>query len=140
MSVLFVDVDYFKRFNDTYGHAAGDEVLIAVAECIATVVRRSVDLVARYGGEEFAVVLPDTSAEGALIVAEKIRKKVQGMSVFDGASDEHGSVTVSVGCATCLPAEGGGAESGEGGGLIGQDAYTSRSRRWRTNKGIFTSI
>jgi diguanylate cyclase (GGDEF)-like protein len=108
MSVLFVDVDYFKGFNDTYGHAAGDEVLAAVAECIDSVVRRPVDLVARYGGEEFAVVLPDTSAEGAANVAEKIRRKVQGMSLFYGES-EHGTVTVSVGCATCLPAQGGSA-------------------------------
>jgi diguanylate cyclase (GGDEF)-like protein len=108
MSVLFVDVDYFKGFNDTYGHAAGDEVLAAVAECIDSVVRRPVDLVARYGGEEFAVVLPDTSAEGAVNVAEKIRRKVQGMSLFYGES-EHGTVTVSVGCATCLPAQGGSA-------------------------------
>lgn len=106
MSVLFVDVDYFKKFNDTYGHAAGDEVLIAVAECIASVVRRSVDLVARYGGEEFAVVLPETSAQGALVIAEKIRKKVQAISVFY-EPDAQGSVTVSVGCATCLPAQGG---------------------------------
>ncbi len=106
MSVLFVDVDYFKKFNDTYGHAAGDEVLIAVAECIASVVRRSVDLEARYGGEEFAVVLPETSAQGALVIAEKIRKKVQAISVFY-EPDAQGSVTVSVGCATCLPAQGG---------------------------------
>jgi diguanylate cyclase (GGDEF)-like protein len=105
MSVLFVDIDHFKQFNDTYGHAAGDEVLTAVAECIASAVRRPVDLVARYGGEEFAVVLPDTPAAGATSVAEKIRKRVQGMSLFYGQSG-HGSVTVSVGCATCVPAQG----------------------------------
>lgn len=108
LSVLFVDVDHFKGFNDTYGHAAGDEVLTAVAECIDSVVRRAVDLVARYGGEEFAVVLPETPAEGAAAVAEKIRRKVQGMKLSFGAS-EHGTVTVSVGCATCLPAQGGSA-------------------------------
>ncbi|RFU44731.1 GGDEF domain-containing protein [Paraburkholderia sp. DHOC27] len=108
MSVLFVDVDHFKRFNDTYGHAAGDEVLAAVSECIDSVVRRSVDLVARYGGEEFAVVLPDTAEAGASLVAEKIRKKVQGMQFDHGASD-HGTVTVSVGCATRLPSKGGSA-------------------------------
>jgi len=108
LSVLFVDVDCFKAFNDTYGHAAGDDVLAAVAECIASAVRRSVDLVARYGGEEFAVVLPDTSAAGAATVAEKIRRKVQSMRLPHGHSG-HGTVTVSVGCATCMPGTGGSA-------------------------------
>jgi diguanylate cyclase (GGDEF)-like protein len=108
MSVLFVDVDHFKVFNDTYGHAAGDEVLAAVAECIASAVRRSVDLVARYGGEEFAVVLPDTAAAGASNIAEKIRRKVQAMRLVHGHSG-HGTVTVSVGCATCVPGQGGSA-------------------------------
>ncbi|QQC66265.1 GGDEF domain-containing protein [Paraburkholderia ginsengisoli] len=105
LSVLFIDVDHFKHFNDAYGHASGDEALITVAECISAAVRRSVDVVARYGGEEFAVVLPDTAAEGALSVAEKIRRKVQGRDVVqsDGAPV---TVTVSVGCATCVPAMG----------------------------------
>lgn len=106
MSVLFVDIDHFKLFNDTYGHAAGDEVLAAVSECIDSVVRRSVDLVARYGGEEFAVVLPDTSEAGATVVAEKIRKKVHAMDLDHGTSS-HGKVTVSVGCATRFPLKGG---------------------------------
>jgi diguanylate cyclase (GGDEF)-like protein len=108
ISVLFIDVDHFKLFNDTYGHAAGDEVLSAVAECIALAVRRPIDLVARYGGEEFAVVLPDTPAEGALKMAEKIRRRVQGMKLLH-AHNDHGTVTVSVGCATCLPISGGSA-------------------------------
>jgi diguanylate cyclase (GGDEF)-like protein len=106
MSVLFVDVDHFKLFNDTYGHAAGDEVLTAVSECIDSVVRRSIDLVARYGGEEFAVVLPDTTEAGAALVAEKIRRKVQAMNL-EHAPSEHGTVTVSVGCATRFPSKGG---------------------------------
>lgn len=105
LSVLFIDVDHFKQFNDTYGHASGDEALIAVAECISAAVRRPVDLVARYGGEEFAVVLPETTAEGALNVAEKIRRKVQSQHVVHSRG-ETSAVTVSVGCATCVPAEG----------------------------------
>jgi diguanylate cyclase (GGDEF)-like protein len=108
LSVLFIDVDHFKRFNDAYGHASGDEALITVAECISAAVRRSVDVVARYGGEEFAVVLPDTTAEGALSVAEKIRRKVQGRHVVQ-SDGEPVTVTVSVGCASCVPAAGGSA-------------------------------
>ncbi|NKJ46035.1 diguanylate cyclase [Burkholderia sp. SG-MS1] len=105
LSVLFIDIDHFKHFNDAYGHASGDEALTTVAECISAAVRRSVDVVARYGGEEFAVVLPDTSAEGALSVAEKIRRKVQGRHVVQ-SHGEGVTVTVSVGCATGLPAAG----------------------------------
>ena len=105
LSVLFIDIDHFKQFNDAYGHASGDEALIAVAESISAAVRRWVDVVARYGGEEFAVILPETPAEGALTVAEMIRRKVQEQDVLhrDGQAI---SVTVSVGCATCVPAAG----------------------------------
>ncbi|MGF6505583.1 diguanylate cyclase [Paraburkholderia sp. 32] len=102
LSVLFIDIDHFKRFNDTYGHESGDEVLVAVADCIASVVRRSADLVARYGGEEFAVVLPDTTAQGAFAVAEQIRRKVENQVIVRG-HDAPQAVTVSVGCATALP-------------------------------------
>jgi len=105
LSALFIDIDHFKRFNDTYGHASGDEALSAVAECISSTVRRAVDLVARYGGEEFAVILPDTSADGAAAVAEKIRRNVQAQDILHGG-DGSVAVTVSVGCATMVPAQG----------------------------------
>jgi diguanylate cyclase (GGDEF)-like protein len=105
ISALFIDIDRFKLFNDMYGHATGDEVLAAVAECIGSAVRRSVDIAARYGGEEFAVVLPDTRLDDAAKLAEKIRRKVQSMNLVHDKS-EHGSVTVSIGCATSVPAEG----------------------------------
>lgn len=105
LSALFVDIDHFKQFNDTHGHASGDEALVAVAECISAMVRRSVDVVARYGGEEFAVILPETAGEGALTVAEKIRRKVQSQSIVQ-SDGETAAVTVSIGCATCVPADG----------------------------------
>ncbi|WP_407070702.1 GGDEF domain-containing protein [Paraburkholderia rhynchosiae] len=105
LSALFIDIDHFKHFNDTYGHASGDDALSAVAECISTTVRRSVDVVARYGGEEFAVILPDATADGALAVAEKIRRRVQAQDILHGGGDRV-TVTVSVGCATCVPAQG----------------------------------
>ncbi|NML34614.1 sensor domain-containing diguanylate cyclase [Paraburkholderia sp. G-4-1-8] len=105
LSVLFIDIDYFKRFNDTYGHASGDEALIAVATCIASVARRSVDLVARYGGEEFAVVMPDTTPQRAFEMGERIRRKVESQIIVRG-HDTPLTVTVSVGCATATPARG----------------------------------
>jgi diguanylate cyclase (GGDEF)-like protein len=94
LSVLFIDIDHFKRFNDTLGHAAGDEVLIAVAHCVQRVARRSVDFVSRYGGEEFVVVLPKVTAEAATAMADAIRTEVQGKDQC---------ITVSIGAATCDP-------------------------------------
>ncbi|WP_144633453.1 sensor domain-containing diguanylate cyclase [Bordetella genomosp. 13] len=109
LAVLFIDVDHFKRFNDTYGHAAGDEVLAAVAECIGSCARRPADMPARYGGEEFAMVLPELTAEQAATVGERVRRKIQALRVAHEGS-AHGEVTVSVGAASCMPAAGGGVE------------------------------
>jgi len=106
ISVAFIDIDHFKRFNDLYGHAMGDEVLSAVADCLTETARAS-DVVVRYGGEEFAVLLPETDAAGAVAVGERMRRNVENMTHFSQAKG-HPAVTVSVGCATRLPAEGGG--------------------------------
>ncbi|SAL88487.1 diguanylate cyclase [Caballeronia arvi] len=101
LSVLFIDIDHFKRINDALGHEVGDSVLILVAERIAACVRRPCDLVARYGGEEFAVVLPETPADSAAAMAESIRERVMGLRVMHPNDDRR--VTVSIGCATCFP-------------------------------------
>ncbi len=96
-SLLFLDIDHFKRVNDTYGHPAGDEILRRVAAVLSDRVRE-VDLAARYGGEEFAVLLEGTEKEGALIMAERIRTSVAAMELGDlGVST---AVTVSVGIAS----------------------------------------
>ncbi|WP_322063003.1 sensor domain-containing diguanylate cyclase [Paraburkholderia sp. J63] len=102
LSILFFDVDHFKIFNDTYGHAAGDEVLKLVAERIAAGTRRTSDMAARYGGEEFAVLLPGTALQGARKIADKVRRRIE-MSNLAHSGSRYGRVTVSVGCASCEP-------------------------------------
>jgi diguanylate cyclase (GGDEF)-like protein len=102
LSVLFIDVDYFKAYNDTYGHALGDDALATIAHSIATAVRRPGDVPARYGGEEFVLLLPDTPLEGAQHIAEAIRQHVQACAIPHRAS-ALGLVTVSIGCATASP-------------------------------------
>lgn len=102
LSVLFIDVDHFKLYNDAYGHALGDDALAAVAESIALCMRRPADTPARYGGEEFVVLLPDTAMAGAQQVAEAIRQKVRARGIAHQGS-VHQVVTVSIGCATDSP-------------------------------------
>jgi diguanylate cyclase (GGDEF)-like protein len=92
-----IDADHFKAYNDTYGHQAGDQVLVGIAICISDAVRRAGDCPARYGGEEFAVLLPGLSALEAFTVAEIIRLKVEQWSA------EPGVTTVSVGVASMTP-------------------------------------
>jgi diguanylate cyclase len=100
LSLMILDIDHFKKFNDTYGHLVGDDCLQIVANWIGEFVTRPQDLAARYGGEEFVVLLPDTPEEGAVRVAEKIRKKIEetGFRV----SDEVLHLTISIGvCSVC---------------------------------------
>ena len=103
IALMVVDVDCFKQFNDAYGHQVGDECLKAVARALAGGTRRPVDLVARYGGEEFAVVLPDTDAQGAAIVAEAMRSAVEALAITHRHSTAARVVTVSVGIAVTRP-------------------------------------
>ncbi|HTI17696.1 MAG TPA: sensor domain-containing diguanylate cyclase [Trinickia sp.] len=99
LSILFVDLDHFKAFNDRYGHQAGDDVLIAVGRCLAEHARRPGDVVARYGGEEFVVVLPETESAGALSLAENLRNAIAQLAIEHAGSDQ-GKVTVSIGVAS----------------------------------------
>lgn len=103
VSLLMIDVDCFKAYNDRYGHPQGDSCLRAVAAAIAHAVRRPGDLVARYGGEEFAVVLADTEASGAAEVAERIRAAVQALALEHAGNVSAACVTASIGAATTCP-------------------------------------
>lgn len=105
LSLLLMDIDYFKLYNDGYGHQAGDACLQKVAGAIAASVKRPFDLVARYGGEEFACVLPQTDPAGALLVAEVIRKSVEKLGVPHKNSKTGSVVTLSVGVATTVARE-----------------------------------
>lgn len=99
LSLLMIDVDFFKKFNDTYGHQAGDICLQQVAQCIEQQLHRASDFAARYGGEEFAVVLPHTPNDGALFVAAQIQTRIADLTIKHEASDA-GIVTASIGVAT----------------------------------------
>ncbi len=103
LSLILSDVDFFKIYNDTYGHQAGDSCLQQVAKAIRNAVKRPADLVARYGGEEFVVILPNTSAEGAVHVAEKIRAAVKALKIAHANSQIGKYVTLSLGVASTVP-------------------------------------
>ncbi|MBE9156313.1 diguanylate cyclase [Nodosilinea sp. LEGE 06152] len=111
LSVVLADVDFFKPYNDTYGHAAGDQCLIDIASAIDHGVRRPADLAARYGGEEFALVLPDTDTAGAIRVVQMVRHHLQILSLPHGASPSSTTITLSFGIATLVPTPGSPAES-----------------------------
>lgn len=103
LSLLLCDIDYFKLYNDAYGHPAGDRCLKAVAKVLKASIKRPADLVARYGGEEFAVVLPDTDTEGALFVADSIKQNLATLKLDHKKSAVNPYITLSVGVATKLP-------------------------------------
>ena len=106
LSLVLIDVDFFKRYNDAYGHLAGDDCLRQVARALASVVHRPADTVCRYGGEEFAVLLPSTHASGASAVAESLRAGVESLQLEHKASEVAPHVTLSLGVSTRCPRAG----------------------------------
>jgi diguanylate cyclase (GGDEF)-like protein len=106
LSVIMIDIDYFKLFNDRYGHQVGDECLIKVAQQLAKTVSRKTDFVGRYGGEEFICVLPNTPIENAHMIAEKMRTKIMDLEIPHEGSKVMNVVTISLGVASCIPYKG----------------------------------
>jgi diguanylate cyclase (GGDEF)-like protein len=104
LALIMLDADYFKQYNDTYGHPAGDACLRSVAQAILAGQSRPGDLSARYGGEEMAVLLPDTDLDGALAVAERIRTAILALQIAHAGSP-FGMVTISAGVAACMPVQ-----------------------------------
>jgi diguanylate cyclase (GGDEF)-like protein/PAS domain S-box-containing protein len=106
-SLLLLDIDHFKKMNDTYGHTTGDDCLRIIARTLTLAIHRPTDIVARYGGEEFAVILPRTELTGAMIVAERIRQEIEELRIPHAGNREGGGfVTVSIGTATALARHG----------------------------------
>ena len=106
LALLMIDVDYFKAYNDHYGHVAGDRCLQRVAQALASAVQRAGELAARYGGEEFAVLLPDSDELRAVAVAHRLREAVRELALEHQASPCGAQVTISVGVACVRPADG----------------------------------
>ncbi|MEQ1882835.1 MAG: diguanylate cyclase [Burkholderiales bacterium] len=103
LSLIMVDVDHFKRYNDTFGHQGGDACLKTIADAMAASCLRPADVMARYGGEEFAAILPSTTISGALTVAERIRAHVDALALPHPENEGVGRVSVSLGIATLIP-------------------------------------
>ena len=103
LSALMIDIDYFKKYNDYYGHQAGDECLKKIASAIKNVLKRTGDFVARYGGEEFVVLLPETDKSEAVYIGEVILETIRSLKIKTDVSEISNFVTISIGCATLVP-------------------------------------
>jgi two-component system chemotaxis family response regulator WspR len=111
LSLLMCDIDCFKIYNDSHGHLAGDLCLKKTAAVLTEHLKRPADLAARYGGEEFAIVLPDTDAAGAMIVAQACIRHLASLNIENRDAKPHGMVTMSIGVATLLPSPSGSVEA-----------------------------
>lgn len=103
LSVIMLDVDHFKAYNDNYGHQGGDKVLVQIAQQASAQVKRASDLFCRYGGEEFVILLANTNVEGALILAEKVRAAIENLAIAHQYSSTASIVTISLGIASLVP-------------------------------------
>lgn len=103
IAIILCDIDYFKRYNDTYGHVAGDTCLKKVAQGIRFAVKRPADLVARYGGEEFAVILSNTDIKGAVKVAVEIRNEIRELNILHVQSEVGQHISLSMGVSSTVP-------------------------------------
>lgn len=103
LALILLDIDFFKSYNDHYGHPQGDDCLRKVAAVLAATLQRASDTLARYGGEEFAAILPETTLESAVGTAELMRRRVMGLAIPHAYSEVATCVTVSLGVAVCIP-------------------------------------
>lgn len=105
ISLVMIDIDYFKKYNDTYGHLKGDECLATVAKQIGKSARKTRDVVSRFGGEEFIIILPETDINGAALIAKSLIKDIQNLNIAHKSSPISEKVTLSIGLASMIPNE-----------------------------------
>lgn len=105
ISLLMIDIDYFKLYNDTYGHGLGDKCLIEIAKTINNAGLRKSDIFARYGGEEFVIILPNTNTEGAVLVAKRVIDAVNKLAIPHKSSKVSNIVTLSIGISSVIPTQ-----------------------------------
>ncbi len=105
LSIILIDIDHFKLYNDTYGHQDGDLCLIKVAKTLEASIRRKIDILARYGGEEFGCILPKTDSEGACNIALQFQNAILNLKIPHSASSTHSYVSISQGISTVIPSE-----------------------------------
>ncbi len=103
LALIMIDIDFFKKYNDFYGHVSGDECLQSVSQALVSSINRSMDFIARYGGEEFAAILPDTSIQGALMIGEAMRQNVKKLRIAHKQSLTADCITISLGIANIIP-------------------------------------
>ncbi|NJK69627.1 MAG: diguanylate cyclase [Microcoleus sp. CSU_2_2] len=140
ISLILCDIDYFKVYNDTYGHQAGDDCLRSVAQAISRSIERPADVAARYGGEEFAVILPETDASAALVVAEKIRAETKALNiVFNPSMVEclpNSNITLSLGISSVIP----GAENDVATLVLAADEALYDSKRYGRDRATMSTL
>jgi len=103
LSLIILDIDHFKAYNDTYGHQVGDDCLREVTRTLSNIPLREMDKLARIGGEEFAIILPETDAEGAMQAAKRVRESIDELAIPHSSSASHRHLTISVGVSTVIP-------------------------------------
>ncbi|NET37523.1 MAG: diguanylate cyclase [Cyanothece sp. SIO1E1] len=130
LSLILFDVDFFKRYNDYYGHQAGDDCLIQVSQAVKQTIKRPADLVARYGGEEFAIVLPNTDIQGAIAIAQHIQAAIQSLQISHAQSEVSPFITISLGITCQIPIPG-----TDFGNLVGEaDAALYKAKQQGRNR------
>ena len=135
LSVIMIDVDHFKTYNDSYGHGAGDACLQRVADAARSSLQRPADVLARYGGEEFVALLPETKLEGALAVADAIRTAVAALDIPHASSTTAGQVTLSLGTACTVPQPDG--DAAKLLAIADQQLYAAKAEGRNRSKGVY---